>query len=1322
MEKQLSEHFESFDFHLKRIKSLFELRHDINFDKVSNEIYETENAQVGLFCFEFALFHFIKKLGLKPSFHIGHSLGELIAYICAEGVSLEHGVDLIYYRARAMQKSPEGSMMVLYLNQENAKKILTENSLLLEVAAINAPELTVVSGLENEILKLEQLKEYKMKRLNVKQGFHSYLMDEVLEQFLKDIEHIEFNDTKVPVVSSVTGEILQEIKAQYWVSQIREPTNFLKVCESLDLHKIKSIVEIGPDSTLSHLIKLNILDMNGVYPTQARHKSYESFLQFIRKVYMDGIRLNIRDIFYKRSYTFEETENTPFSDKEFTFDSEEQRDKVSLPNHLSSIEISQRIVGIVSEQLEIEKNQIDINMAIINLGADSLLLLNVLDTIKDEFGVSIAITDVFQELHNIKLIAEYVTKMIQLGEEELEKYVINTSVDEKKPISSIESRGVLGNFSSHLNSQNASEENEQKFLLNLIQTFNEKTKSSKKWSGEYRRYLSDNRVSAGFRPNLKEMIYPIVWKKAKGAYFWDLDDNKYTDFTMGFGVNLFGHSPNFINKEIKQQLELGMALGPQSHMAALVAEKFCKITGNERITFLNSGTEAVMTAIRLIRAKTKREKVVIFEGSYHGHFDGVLGRTNSKKETVPVAPGVPNSLISGLTVLEYGSISSLDYIRDNCHELAGIVVEPVQSRYPELQPKEFLQELRKITTQFGSALVFDEVITGLRVGARGAQGYFDVQADLSSYGKVLGGGMPIGAVAGKHEYLDFIDGGDWTFGDNSMPLNPLTFFAGTFCKHSLAMAASLAILKEIEANGKQIFETLNQKTEALANELNFFFESKKISLRIVHFSSLFRFKFSGNLDLLFYLFNLNGIYIWEGRNLFLSTAHSDEDIKFFIKKTKLVINQLIDNGYIKTGISGVEIISEKKMTRSNEILRRQFTHEHKRFQNMCLLGDTGALAAKLTVGIELLGQIDLLKLKEAVESVLNGHDSLKSYYDLEKTEIIFNQLEQVNVSLVDFIDLKDNEAALKAFLEGQAREVIDLEQKCLDVHIISLSPLDTKLTFSGHHISLDGLSLAMLSFDIANTYSYLIGTKKNLKLKETSFLDFLDHKLLSPGKLNSQKNYWVRQIDGYQEVLFQDKKFDGGRISIDLNPELSKKIKFYGYKNKSSLMNTMMLALVKVLRDKFDLYDFVIGVPIAGHVNISDSMVGNCVNILPFRLAHRADQENSDFIRELKNYQLESFKKSEVSYELIKDELGFDPVEVVLNVEPINELPKFGTLKADLITYPSFASEYPIYLNIMKIDQKINLTIDYQLSALSSESKAKEFIHTLLEKLEKIVL
>ena len=204
---------------------------------------------------------------------------------------------------------------------------------------------------------------------------------------------------------------------------------------------------------------------------------------------------------------------------------------------------------------------------------------------------------------------------------------------------------------------------------------------------------------------------------------------------------------------------------------------------------------------------------------------------------MPIAPGIPTSMLDNVVVLDYASPDALDYLKSHGDELAAVLVEPVQSRRPELQPREFLHDVRRLTEASGTALVFDEVVTGFRSHPGGAQAIFGVRADMATYGKVIGGGLPIGLVAGRHEYLDALDGGAWQYGDDSIPEVGVTFFAGTFVRHPLALAAARAVLDQLEEQGPDLQRDLNLRTTEFASRLESHARSVGAPVRIGHFSS-----------------------------------------------------------------------------------------------------------------------------------------------------------------------------------------------------------------------------------------------------------------------------------------------------------------------------------------------------------------------------------------------------------------------------------------------------------------------------------------------------
>jgi glutamate-1-semialdehyde aminotransferase len=435
----------------------------------------------------------------------------------------------------------------------------------------------------------------------------------------------------------------------------------------------------------------------------------------------------------------------------------------------------------------------------------------------------------------------------------------------------------------------------------MLQQLSQKNRLTKQHTQNFRKYFALNRNAAGFSKEMKEMIYTLVCDKADGPFVYDIDGNEYIDLTMGFGSILFGHNYLPVRKAIEEQLTKSWSVGPISPLAGILSKEISKATGMERVAFFNSGTEAVMVALRIAKAVTKKNYFVFFKGSYHGTFDSLLSLksdpvTHLAKEIVP---GVTQSALNESYLLEYGSEESLEFIKKHKDEIAAVLTEPVQSRNPALQPCEYLHELRKLTEENNIALIFDEVITGFRIDIGGCQKHFNVTADIVTYGKVIGGGLPIGIVAGKAKFLDATDGGFWQYGDDSIPSVKSTFVAGTFCHHPLAMAASLKVLEILNQSEGKLLNDLNNTTEAFCERLNNFFNENKYQLYVNHFASLFRFTTPGKLSLLYHQLLLNGVYIWEGRNCFLSAAHAPEIITRLEKKIKLSCIQLGEQGIIK---------------------------------------------------------------------------------------------------------------------------------------------------------------------------------------------------------------------------------------------------------------------------------------------------------------------------------------------------------------------------------------------------------------------------------------
>lgn len=427
---------------------------------------------------------------------------------------------------------------------------------------------------------------------------------------------------------------------------------------------------------------------------------------------------------------------------------------------------------------------------------------------------------------------------------------------------------------------------------------------------KHQAYFVDQRKTAGLKNSLKSIQFQLTYAKAVGPYMYDVDGNRYIDIAGDNGVNLFGHQPEFMKKALAERLELGAPLVGYSEDLFQAAKLFSEMTGHERVVFAQSGTEAVMWSVRIARAASLKKKIVIFDGSYHGLSDAVLAFRDRKGKSMAAGLGMLQEFADQLIILDYGKMEDLKVIEERADDIACVLCEPVQSRFPNVQPKEFVKELRKLTIEKDVILIFDEMITGLRACCRGAEGFYNVKPDIGVYGKIPGGGMPTGVIAGAAKYMDYVDGGTWNFDDDSMPKLKRTFMAGTHTQNPYKITACLAILKEMKSRCKAeccdydtcFLSELNHRTEYLATEMNQFFKQQRLPMVVDYFSSLFRFKvdddeFGVNRELFVVLLKLAGVETSTSGNCFLTTEHSDEHVEQIIKAMKESALKLVEAGF-----------------------------------------------------------------------------------------------------------------------------------------------------------------------------------------------------------------------------------------------------------------------------------------------------------------------------------------------------------------------------------------------------------------------------------------
>jgi glutamate-1-semialdehyde 2,1-aminomutase len=331
---------------------------------------------------------------------------------------------------------------------------------------------------------------------------------------------------------------------------------------------------------------------------------------------------------------------------------------------------------------------------------------------------------------------------------------------------------------------------------------------------------------------------PIFAKSAEGAYVFDEDGNRYIDYINSWGPMVLGHAyPPVVNAVI-EKAKLGTSFGMPTEMETQIASLAIKmVPGIDKIRFVNSGTEACMSAIRLARGYTKKDKIIKFAGCYHGHSDSFLIQAGSGAVTFgsPNSPGVTKGTAKDTLLAKYNDLESVNtLVNANFGEIAAIIIEPVAGNMGCIPPKEgFLEELRQICDKNGIMLIFDEVMTGFRLARGGAQELFKVQSDIVTFGKVIGGGLPVGAFAARAEIMDYL-----------APLGPV-YQAGTLSGNPLAMAAGLAMLNALEED-TSVFQRLAEKTLYLENGIRKVLTSNEISYTINRLGSMISVHFDSN--------------------------------------------------------------------------------------------------------------------------------------------------------------------------------------------------------------------------------------------------------------------------------------------------------------------------------------------------------------------------------------------------------------------------------------------------------------------------------------------
>ncbi len=909
-------------------------------EEAAEQLKQTVHTQAALFTVQYSLAQLWMHWGITPQAMMGHSIGEFAAACLAGVFSLEDAITLVANRGRMMQDLPSGSMLSVRAAEADIAKRLPAGC---SIAANNGPQLCVASGPKETIAKFQaelEKEEIGCKLLMTSHAFHSPMMDPMVAPYARIVEQVALNTPRIPIVSTVTAEWLKDeeaTSAKYWSDHLRATVRFAQAVQFAWKDADRVMLEVGPRTTATTLARQQSADAKrqvavpSMGSASGNGEELSALLRAVGGLWQSGVEID-RKTFFERemryrislpTYAFERVRHwvDPVSmiaagGHAIASTTIEAPVPNGLDANLSPKEnLIQQIKTLLEESSGLELAETAPEDTFLEMGLDSLFLTQVATSLSRKFGVKISFRQLNEDLPNLDKLADFLLPHVKEGAAATTTKATNGKASDPN-VNALEDAPELKKvFGAQARIQKEKVDDftpEQRTWYNdFEQRYVAKTTKSKIFTQENRGPMADPRVVTGFKPQTKELVYQVVVDRSEGCHLWDIDGNEYVDILSGFGSSMFGYMPDFIKKECHKQLDAGIEIGPMHPLAADVSRLLCELTGQDRAAVCNTGSEAVLGAMRMARTVTGRHLIIAFSGSYHGINDEVIVRGSKSHKSYAGAPGIMPEAVENMLILDYGTPESLQIIKERCHEAAAVLVEPVQSRRMEFRPVDFLREVRAVTKQHGAALIFDEVITGFRMHQNGAQGLFGIKADIGTYGKVIGGGLPIGAMVGSSHWMDALDGGAWQFGDDSVPEAGVTYFAGTFVRHPLTMAAAKASLVHMKEEGPALQERLNTMTENMVERANGLFDQYLLPYRWVNFGSAFKTKYDESVaypEFFFLLMRLHGVHVLDFPH-FLTTAHTEADVEFILQTLEKTCQELRASGFMPERTYPIQVVN-----------------------------------------------------------------------------------------------------------------------------------------------------------------------------------------------------------------------------------------------------------------------------------------------------------------------------------------------------------------------------------------------------------------------------
>jgi amino acid adenylation domain-containing protein len=873
---------------------------------------------------------------------------------------------------------------------------------------------------------------------------------------------------------------------------------------------------------------------------------------------------------------------------------------------------------------------------------------------------------------------------------------------------------------------------QRRWLDDFITRSNARSAKSKAFSQQHRKVMADPRVVTGFNPLWKDLIYPLVVNRSSGASMWDLDGNEYIDLLSCFGGNLLGYQPPDVAQALHQQVDHGFEVGPQHPLAADVARLMTEFTGMERVGFCNTGSEAVMGAMRIARTVTGRKTIAIFSNSYHGIFDEVVVRGTKQLRSVSAAPGILANTVENILVLDWNSEDSLRILRERGQELAAIMTEPIQNKYPTVQPREFVQSLRQIADKAGCALIFDEVVTGFRVAPGGAQEFYGVRADIATYGKVIGGGLPFAAIAGNANWLDALDGGHWQYGDDSYPEAGVTYFAGTFVRHPLALAAAHATLLHIKQGGRAFYRDLNDRTQRLIDRLNTAFAVRGAPVKAVHCASIWRLQWDDNqkyVSLFYHLARFQGLHLYEQFGHFVTAGMTDEHTDRIFRVFTDAIDELMGLGFIlpKDGTpppkGGIETSpasrTDAQITpgQNERWLAGGFDPSARRALNESLC-------------VSLKGAVDRGALKQALQDVLTRHDTFRVHFSLDEPRQMLAPATPIPVAEVDLRQQADADKALDDFCSQASLREFPLDQAPLAaVSLLDLADGRVVVHVVACHLVFDGWASSVFNAELATAYkARSMGMPPPFKPAESP-LDFAEEEQARFEGPDGQEalRFWEQQLRNPPAPLNlgdrtpgTPRSFAADTCSMRIDGEAFGRLRTQARQSGATLFQVLLTAVTLMLRKRSGQSDFVVCIPYASQsLQQHGPLMADGVLDLPLRLSCADGESNDAVLQRVRSHLMDALEHPLITQGTVARALGIRSsgdrpalTGVYFNLNPKVDLSAYAPLQATMHEGRKRGLLSQLFFNFYEQDDALTLDLHHS-SEYFSPQRARELVDAL---------